>query len=116
MTLHIEALEQESLLIVSLTGRLDGEAPELFREQIRNLLDGTPRLVLDLARLEYMDSSGLGALISCLRTAIQKGGDIRLARLVPSVRMLLELTRADRIFEVFETREAAISSFDSVRP
>jgi anti-sigma B factor antagonist len=63
-----------------------------------------------------MDSSGLGVLVSCLRKAVVKGGDIRLAALAPKVRMLLELTRVDKVFQTFVKVEDALTSFIDYPP
>ncbi len=70
------------------------------------------KLILDCSRLLYLDSSGLGALLSCLREAVKKGGDLRLAAVTSSVSMVLELTRTDKVFSTFESVSQAVASYN----
>jgi anti-sigma B factor antagonist len=73
-------------------------------------LPGT-RLVLDMSRVAFMDSSGLGALLSTLRALAASGGDLKVCHLTPAVRVLFELVRVHRVFDVVETREDALAAF-----
>jgi anti-sigma B factor antagonist len=61
--------------------------------------------------LKFVDSSGIGALLSCLRRAHAAGGDVKLAELQPGVKQLFELVRMNRLFEIFETLADARQSF-----
>lgn len=101
------------ITIASIHGRLDGEAPAILRKELPLQLKKTYTMVVDCNELEYMDSGGLGALLACLRIAVAKNGDIRLAALTPKVKMLLELTRADRVFQIFSTVQDALVSFEN---
>jgi len=67
--------------------------------------------VLDLSRLRFVDSSGLGALLSCLRQLTGRGGDLRLSGMSKPVRALFELVRMHRIFDIYPTKEEAIKAF-----
>ncbi|WP_308159771.1 STAS domain-containing protein [Arthrobacter sp. ISL-5] len=67
--------------------------------------DGRTRIVVDLAGTDFMDSTGLGALISGLKTALSAGGDLRIARAGSQVMMVLELTGLDRILHSHDTVE-----------
>ncbi len=98
--------------LVALSGRLDSSTSAAFRKEIATqIVDHGPRLVFDCSALSYMDSSGLGVFVSCLRKALAEGGDIRLTALKPKVRMLLELTRVDKVFQIFVTVDEALASF-----
>lgn len=103
--------EAQSVNLVTLSGRLDGTAPAKAREIIPGWLSETGNMVIDCNKLTFLDSSGLGALVSCLRLALETNGDIRLAEVSSNVQMMLELTRADRIFSIFTTVEEAIRSY-----
>ena len=82
-----------------------------FRRDIAPVLEAHPRLVLDLSRLRFVDSSGLGAFISCLRALNAKGGDLKLCGMSRQVRAVFELVRMHRVFEILDTREHAIEAF-----
>jgi anti-sigma B factor antagonist len=94
--------------VVGLTGRLDmAEAPAL-RETVAQIVAGGPRrVVLDLGGVPFMDSSGLGALIGCLKISRQAGGDLRIAGVGPRVRMVLELTSMHRVLPPYDSPAAA---------
>lgn len=66
------------------------------------------RAVLDMSQLQFVDSSGLGAILSCLRELNKRDGDLSLCGLTKPVRTLFELVRMHRVFEIFNTREEAI--------
>ena len=93
--------------------RLDLEVSVEFRAALLHAIAGGQKhLVVDLAGIEFVDSSGLGALVSALKALrAQKDGDIRLANLQPPVVALLEVTRLNRVFSSFATAEQAVQSF-----
>jgi anti-sigma B factor antagonist len=105
--------EDGSVTIVALSGDLViGDAEALFKKTVSRLLEeGKVRLVVDCSALRYVDSSGLGALVRALTTSQQEGGGARLLGVPSSLRKLLELTKLDSVFEMFDNREKAISSF-----
>jgi anti-sigma B factor antagonist len=67
--------------------------------------------VFDLSRLRFTDSSGLGALISCLRKVNANGGDLKLCAMSDQVRALFELVRMHKVFDIYATREEAVRAF-----
>lgn len=85
-------------------------APGLRAAVADALRSGQKRLVLDLAATEFIDSSGLGALVACLREARQDGGDLRVASIGPQVEMVLELTGTRRIILAYPSVEAAYAT------
>ena len=88
--------------------RLDARAANDFKKLIQTLSgQGHRNLLLDLKNVQFIDSSGLGALVSCLK-ALGKDGDMQLCSINPPVQSLLKLTRLDRIFTVHESLEAAL--------
>jgi anti-sigma B factor antagonist len=98
--------------------RLDAEVAGSLRSTLLQLIaDGDRRLVLDLPAVTFIDSSGLGALVSALKRLKQldPAGDIRLAHVQPSVRAVLEVIRLNRVFSQFPSIEAAVHSFAAAR-
>ncbi|HMA29799.1 MAG TPA: STAS domain-containing protein [Thermoanaerobaculia bacterium] len=111
--MDLTLFEDGSVTIVTLSGDLViGEAEALFKKTVNRLIEeGKVRLVVDCTGLRYVDSSGLGALVRALTTAQRDGGAAKLLGVPSSLRKLLELTRLDSVFEMFESREQAVSSF-----
>ncbi|MEB2528518.1 anti-anti-sigma factor [Kocuria rosea] len=94
--------------VVGLTGRLDlAEAPQVREVVAEIVAGGVRRVVLDLGGIAFMDSSGLGALIGCLKIARHAGGDLRIARAGPRLQMVLELTSMHRVLPPYESPEKA---------
>ena len=92
---------------------LDASNAGEFKRDIAPVLQANIRLVLDLSRLRFVDSSGLGAMLSCLRQLSAKSGDLKLCGMSTQVRGLFELVRMHRIFDIFGTREEAVRAFQT---
>lgn len=100
----------EDIAIIRPEGRLNMvSAPELRDAATRAVGSGRPRVVVDLAAVEFMDSSGLGALIASLKTARQAGGDLRIAAANEQVALVLQLSNVDRILKAYADADAAFS-------
>jgi anti-sigma B factor antagonist len=98
--------------VLELEGRLDASSAKDIKKRVSALAVGSPvNLVIDMAGVEFMDSSGLGSLVAALRSVNEGGGDIKIACLQDPVRAIFELTRLDRIFEIFDDRHDAVKSF-----
>jgi anti-sigma B factor antagonist len=82
-----------------------------FKRDVAPVLDASTKVVLDLGRVRFMDSSGLGALLSCLRKLNERGGDLKLCAISKPVRTVIELVRMHRIFDIYVTREEAVRAF-----
>jgi len=95
--------------IVSFSGRLDaGNVPE-FKGKLKSLAaERAACLLIDLAAVNFIDSSGLGGLISVFKTVRDHGGALALLNVNGSIRAALELTCLDRVFETFSDRESAL--------
>lgn len=110
LTIHEERIgDQQALLHIQ--GRLDAvTAPEL-KARLKGLIqDGCVQLVLDFGAVPFIDSSGLAALVSGLKMVRESGGALKLARLTQQTRLVFELTLLDRIFEFYDSVEAAKTS------
>jgi anti-sigma B factor antagonist len=91
---------------------LDAGTSRVFKELIAPVLEKERKVALDLGRLQFVDSSGLGVILSCLRTLNSRGGDLRLFGLTRPVRALFELVRMHRVFEIFNSCDEAVRSFE----
>jgi anti-sigma B factor antagonist len=91
-----------------------GESGIMFQRTIRRLLEeGRRKILLNLAGVEYIDSSGLGELIAGYTSLDKKGGEIKLLHLSRRVRELLEITKLLTVFDVHENESEALDSFKS---
>ena len=81
-----------------------------FRVAIAPVLEQADQVVLDLSKVAFMDSTALGALLSCLRLMKAKGGSLRVASLAPDVKKLFSMVMMDRVFEIYPSAETAISA------
>ena len=100
------------IAVIRPAGRLDRlAAPELEAEFSALVAGGNPRLVVDLAAVSFIDSSGLGALISGLGATRRAGGDLRIARLDGHSGALFRLTALDRVLRLYATVEDALAGY-----
>ncbi len=105
---------KEGVLVVTLEGEhLDAKETPFFKQKILDLLnnESTAQAVFDLHRLQFIDSSGLGAFLSILKILHGKGGDLKLAGMSRTIRTMFELVCMHKIFEIFNSPEEALRSF-----
>ncbi|MFZ2963972.1 MAG: STAS domain-containing protein [Rhodoglobus sp.] len=94
--------------ILHLEGRLNMVTAGALRDAVNSTVaGGHPRVVVDLAGVDFMDSSGLGALINGLKTARQAGGDLRIASPNQQVQLVLQLTNVERVLPAYDSAELA---------
>jgi anti-sigma B factor antagonist len=112
MALEITEREREGVIILDLKGRLaTGEATPL-REKIGSALaNGKNKIVLDLEKIEFIDSTGLGGMVICFTQVQKAGGGLKLMKLNRRNVELLALTRLHTVFEVFAEETDAVNSF-----
>lgn len=104
------AVEQltDNVSLIRAEGRLDMVSASGLRAIVADALAaGRTRIVVDLSGVAFMDSSGLGALVGCLKAARQAEGDLRLARPSAQVVSVLRLTNLDRVLAIVDSPEAA---------
>jgi anti-sigma B factor antagonist len=112
MQLRISNRTLEGILVVDCDGRIVfGEESAALRDTVRKLITENNRIVLNLGGINYIDSGGLGTLVSLYTTARNAGGAIKLANLTQRVGDLLQVTKLVTVFEVYGSEEAAIQSF-----
>lgn len=97
--------------VVEIEGRFDAVSAPQIKLELHALIEGgDTKLVLNLEKMDFIDSAGLGALVSSLRRAAAEGGDLRLAEVPAFCRSIFELTRLTRVFDVNETEQQAIEA------
>jgi anti-sigma B factor antagonist len=98
--------------VLKLEGRLDASSAKDIKEKV-NLLakENRVKIVIDMGGIDFIDSSGLGSLVSSLRSVNKSGGDIKISALQDQVRAIFELTRLHRIFGIYDDSDAAAKSF-----
>lgn len=89
----------------------DASITDDFKKDIAEALEENNNVIINLSKVGFMDSSGCGAILSCLRKLSVKGGDLKLYGATKPVLTLLELVRMHRVIEVLNTREEALQSF-----
>ncbi len=99
------------LLVRPSDAHLDAGNVQAFKDAIAPLLAQHARIVFDMSALSFVDSSGLGALIACLRETHRRGGDFRLCAMTRPVNALFELMRMHRVFNVHASVEDALAAF-----
>jgi len=96
-----------TLQVIAPTGILDGTKSADIREQVTSALaNGATTLLMDLKDVTFVDSSGLGTLVSVLKKVRSQDCEMYVCAINPQVKMLFELTSMDRVFEIFEDRAA----------
>lgn len=102
------------ITIIYISGRLDLLTSAELKQRVSELVDSHQcRIIVDLSGCSYIDSSGLGVIIGCLKIARRGGGDLHIARPAEQARVILELTTLNRVLRPHHTLEDAIASFAS---
>lgn len=100
---------ENALVVTPNVKKIDATAVSAFKSFMLGLIkDGHDRLVLDLNAVEFMDSSGLAALLSCMKSLAQTDGKMALCRASETLRAMFRLTRFDRIFTISPSAEEAV--------
>jgi anti-anti-sigma factor len=87
------------------------EAEEFKNQLMNEIKNGNKKIVVNLTRCEFIDSTFLGSLVVALKKVTSSGGDLRLVGFQPAVNSMFELTRMYRVFESYETPDEAVKSF-----
>ncbi len=113
MKLKVKERQADGVAILDFSGRIVlGNETALMRDSIRDLVArGRKSIVLNLADVPYIDSTGIGELVSALQTARREGGDLKLLNLTRKVRDMVEVVKLGSIFELFDDEAAALKSF-----
>ena len=112
MTMTINIRRLDDVAILDLSGRITiGEGTLILRSQIQKLLDaGQSKFLVNLADVDYIDSAGLGELVTSFTTVRNKGGQLKLLNLTRRVRDLLQITKLLTVFEAFDNETEALKT------
>jgi anti-sigma B factor antagonist len=113
MSFKAASREIGGVTVIDMDGRITlGEGSTLLRDLIRKNLDaGRKKIVMNLAAIKYIDSTGLGELVSAYRLVKSQGGELKLMNLNKKVSDLLQITRLYAVFDIHNNEAQAVASF-----
>jgi len=112
VSMEITEARINDIYLLELSGRLDATCSGQLKDTVSTMIDAKKKnLLIDFSDVHFIDSSGLGMLVACLRSATKSGGTFKITSLQNSPKKLFEVTRLDRVFEIFDDRDSAIRSF-----
>lgn len=113
MTMKISSRQVDGVSVLDCSGRITlGEGSITLRDTVRDLLSkGHKRILLNLGEVSYIDSSGIGELVSAFTTVRNQGGELKLLNLTKKVHDLLQITKLYTVFDVKDDEASAIKSF-----
>ena len=111
--MKIETRTVGDVKILDCSGKITlGEGTMAVRNTVREVLkNGGKKIILNLGDVAYIDSSGIGELVSTFTTVINQGGQLKLLNLTKKIHELLQITKLLTVFQVFDSESAAIASF-----
>ena len=113
MQMQVELRQQGRLAILRPAQSLNAAVVDQVRDEWVTWLQGAGdvrNVIIDLEQVPFMDSSGVGLLVAFLRRVVQRGGDLKIACLQPGVRLVFEITRIHKVFEIFDNVDEAARS------
>jgi anti-sigma B factor antagonist len=112
MALRVQTLIAADVFVLLCTGRIVfGDEGAVLRERVGSMLPGTPKIVVNLKAVEYIDSAGLGILVGLFVSARNRGGELKLVSPNQRTKELLRRTSLDNIFRVHGNNEEAVAAF-----
>lgn len=113
MALTIASREVDGVTVLDMSGRITlGEGSVQLRESIRDLIGkGSMNILLNLGDVNYIDSSGLGELVSAYTTSKNQGAKLKLLNLTKKVKDVLQLTKLYTVFDIYDDEASAIASY-----
>lgn len=110
--MDLNITHKDQIAIIEIPGdNLEASNAMAFKEAIASVLETNKRIIFDLSQLQFVDSSGLGAILSCLKKLNAVQGSLKLCGVTKPVQSLFELVRMNRVFSIYPTREEAIQAF-----
>ena len=110
--MSFQTSKENAVVVVDVDGQLIvGNRQELKQKVLDELEAGERKFLIDFANTGYIDSSGLGVLVSLSKKIREQGGELRLANLYEDLRTLFELTKLDTLFNIADSRDEALASF-----
>jgi anti-anti-sigma factor len=113
--MFVNCSKKDGVGVVRVSKALTAVTVDAFRDELSSWQEAEAAVknyVVDLEQVDFMDSAGLGTLIAVLKGISERGGDMKLANLQKKPRMVFEITRAYKVFEIYESVDDAIRGFD----
>ena len=113
MSVKISTRQVDGVTVLDMSGRITlGEGSVQLRDAVRDLLSkGQKHILLNLGDVTYIDSSGIGELVSAFTTAKNQGGELKLLNLTRKVHDLLQITKLYTVFDIWDSEASAVSAF-----
>lgn len=113
MSVKLNTRQVGDVSVIDVSGRITlGEGSSTLRDALRGLVaQGQKKILLNLGEVSYIDSSGIGELVSAFTSVTNGGGELKLLNLTKRVKDLLQITKLYTVFDVHETETSAIRSF-----
>jgi anti-sigma B factor antagonist len=113
--MQIEERAAGDIIILDLAGKMTlGEGDEILKDKVNSLiLDGRKKIILNLAGVPYIDSSGLGEIVRTYTTVSRQGGSLKLLNLTKRITDLLSITKLLTVFETHDSEDDAVRSFSA---
>jgi anti-sigma B factor antagonist len=114
VTMKASSRQVDGVTIVDLSGRITlGEGSVVLRDTVKELsAQGKKKILLNLGNVTYIDSSGIGELVSAFTSVRNAGGDLKLLNLTKKVHDLLQITKLYTVFDIKDDEASAVSAFD----
>ncbi|MFB3916830.1 MAG: STAS domain-containing protein [Terriglobales bacterium] len=105
------------VVVMRIPERLNFKQSRAFWREIQPILTSDrPQIVFDMASVKYLDAAGVDMLLQCMAEVMKRDGDLKLAAVSPEAFVILELTRTDRFFEIYDSSSNAVKSFSRFLP
>ncbi len=108
--MELDCYNKDGVSVIAIKGRLSAENVEELRSKFLDLFTKQRNFVFDLAEMENLDSTGLGAIVFCLKSCSEFDGVLKLARLNQKSRLIFDITKAYRIFDIYDDLDEAIKA------
>ena len=114
MSMKVSTRQVDGVVVMDMSGRITlGEGSVVLRDAVRELLSkGNKKILANLAEVNYIDSSGIGELVSAFTTVKNQGGELKLLNLTKKVHDLLQITKLYTVFDIKDDEATAIASFN----
>ena len=110
--MEIKISETSNIPVIEVSGEVDLYQTNMIRDKVTELIgENKNKAIVNMSGVSYIDSSGLGALISCRTNMKKAGGDLKLSSLTETVRSVLEITKLSQLFDIYETDQEAVQGF-----
>jgi anti-sigma B factor antagonist len=110
--MRLQTRLESTIKVIDMSGRLDSySAPQVSAELEKAWMEVPARLLVNLSEVPFIDSTGLASLVQAMKRCRERNGDLRICGLQRPTRMIFELTRLDKAFEIFATEAEGVQSF-----